>query len=307
MSREARNTCRIIRNEQIADDIFELIIDAPDISGAAMPGQFINIYLPGGAMLLPRPISIADADKTTGEVSLIYAIVGEGTRALSLIPPGDGSNSSIQSANFIDVLGPLGTGFLDYSDEIKVNKVILIGGGVGIPPLLFAAKKLRETLGTCIEIKAILGYRETPWLENHFAGICDSVGTISENPLVQNQTSQQSSGNVIDLLNTLSDEICTQDELLNKSQTLALSCGPKPMLAAVSVWCEQNKIALRVSLEERMGCGYGACAGCTTKTRQLNDPDKPQVGPSKAAGDDGIIKKKVCVHGPVFWADEVVW
>jgi dihydroorotate dehydrogenase electron transfer subunit len=78
------------------------------------------------------------------------------------------------------------------------------------------------------------------------------------------------------------------------------------MLAAVAGWCAQNDISLRVSLEERMGCGYGACAGCTAKTRSLNDPEKPQNGPNNA-GEDGVIKKKVCVHGPVFWADEVVW
>ena len=302
MSAPERKTCCIIKNERIADNIFELVIASPDIALAATPGQFVNIYLPGGAMLLPRPISIAGVNKTTGEVSLIYAIVGDGTKALS-----------IQSDNFINVLGPLGTGFLDYSSDVNIDKSILIGGGVGVPPLLFAAHRLRETLGSSIEIKAILGYRESPWLEDRFAEICNDVSTISENPpatisnelnfsvsATQTQKPQIQSGNVIDLLDI------NRDDIIAKNKVLALSCGPKPMLAAVAVWCESNKIDLRVSLEERMGCGYGACAGCTAKTRPLNNDEKPQAGPNKA-GEDGIIKKKICVHGPVFWADEVVW
>ena len=313
MNAPERKACRIIKNERIADDIFELVIAATDITEAATPGQFVNIYLPGGAMLLPRPISIAGVDRSTGEVSLIYAIVGDGTKVLSTLDPSTGANASIQSANFIDALGPLGTGFLDYSKEINIGKVILIGGGVGVPPLLFAAKRLRETLGSGIEIKAILGYRGSPWLEDRFSEICDDVSTISENPSAQNshepnisvsahhaQKPQTQAGNVIDLLDL------KRDEIIPKNKTLALSCGPKPMLAAVAAWCKLNEIDLRVSLEERMGCGYGACAGCTTKTRPLNNDEKPQAGPNKA-GEDGIIKKKICVHGPVFWADEVVW
>ena len=88
--------------------------------------------------------------------------------------------------------------------------------------------------------------------------------------------------------------------------SLALACGPWPMMAAASEWCKTRTIPLRVSLEERMGCGYGACAGCAVRTLLLNDPAKPQNGPS-VIDAEGFIRKKVCVHGPVFWADEVVW
>jgi dihydroorotate dehydrogenase electron transfer subunit len=235
--------------------------------------------MPGGAMLLPRPISIADADPDTGEISLIYASVGAGTQALSLLRPSGTAEPSV-----IEAMGPLGTGFLDFSRELK--HVLLIGGGVGVPPLLFAAKKLRETYGKDIEIAAFLGYRKEPWLDERFGQICDEVHTVSEPPTV------------IDLLD--------DSTLAFSCDTLALSCGPRPMLAAVSSWCYQRNIDLRVSLEERMGCGYGACAGCTAKTRPLDDPRKPQNGPDNP-DQDGIIKKKVCVHGPVFWAEEVVW
>jgi dihydroorotate dehydrogenase electron transfer subunit len=299
-----RDTYRIIKNELIADGICELILDAPDIARAATPGQFVNLYLSGGAMLLPRPISIAGADVRTGELSLIYAIVGAGTQALSLLRA-----ASDLAPKTIEVMGPLGTGFFDYPGSLlatenlsKVSpeepeltqftrrKVILIGGGVGVPPLFFAAQRLREAYGSDMEIAAFLGYRAVPWLDERFAQICDAVHTISE-------TIPQA-GNVVDLLDAWRE--------VTRTTVLALSCGPSPMLAAVAGWCARNSINLRVSLEERMGCGYGACAGCTAKTRPLNDPEKPQNGPDNA-GADGIIKKKVCVHGPVFWADEVVW
>jgi dihydroorotate dehydrogenase electron transfer subunit len=327
-------------------------------------------------MLLPRPISIAGADTSSGEVSLIYAVVGDGTRILSALRPvavidpamdtasasvTDASTASIidtasasvtgtasdivaaiaspaatgtattleagatpvqvPPAGVIEAMGPLGTGFFDYSGSLlrprglsARGRVLLIGGGVGIPPLLFAAQKLRAVCGDDIEIAAFLGYRGTPWLLERFAPVCDAVFRISEQPPAvsyeSNLTPQTAAipptGNVVDLLGALRDEILTPAQTASKNHTLALSCGPKPMLAAVASWCAQSHIDLRVSLEERMGCGYGACAGCTAKTRPLNDPEKPQNGPNNA-GEDGVIKKKVCVHGPVFWADEVVW
>jgi dihydroorotate dehydrogenase electron transfer subunit len=291
VSAVVRDHYRIVKNEQIADGIFELILDAPDIVRVATPGQFVNLYLPDGAMLLPRPISIADADADRGELSLIFAVVGEGTRVLSLLRPA--AFGSLP--NTLEAMGPLGTGFFDYPGGLllresapKPQNVILIGGGAGIPPLFFAAHRSREMYGADINISAFLGYRNDIWLDERFAKICDTVHTISE--------SRQ--GTVIDLID---GSVFARDD-----NTLALSCGPRPMLAAVSSWCAQNNISLRVSLEERMGCGYGACAGCTAKTRSLNDPEKPQNGPGNA-GADGVIKKKVCVHGPVFWADEVVW
>ena len=331
MNPAERNKYKIINNGQIADGIFELIIDAPGIAEAATPGQFVNIYLPGGAMLLPRPISIASVDKSTGQVSLIYATVGEGTKVLSSLNPDPGQSPGNQNDNTIEAMGPLGSGFFDYTKEIISGKVILIGGGVGVPPLLFAAQRLRETAGSAVEIKAMLGYRAAPWLTNRFTQVCDDVRTISENlqaqspsvatpqntipnnPRASGSYAANKKGTVIDLLNMMSAELSGAEATPAsdagpeaRSKTLALACGPKPMLKAVAEWCGQNDIDLRISLEERMGCGYGACAGCTTKTRSLDDHDKPQAGP-KNAGEDGIIKKKICVHGPVFWADEVVW
>jgi dihydroorotate dehydrogenase electron transfer subunit len=112
-------------------------------------------------------------------------------------------------------------------------------------------------------------------------------------------------GNVIDLLDaSLGEGGPPGADSAPQTQTLALCCGPKPMMAAAAAWCAARGIELRVSLEERMGCGYGACAGCTCRTRPVSG--KPSSGPT-IAGPDGTVKKKICAHGPVFWGDEVVW
>jgi dihydroorotate dehydrogenase electron transfer subunit len=181
--------------------------------------------------------------------------------------------------------------------------VVLIGGGVGIPPLHFAAKKLREVYQGKIIIEAMLGFREEPWYLTEFESVCDTVHVISEKEGATQQT-----GNVIDLMDSVDgiasccdraaacndkEETCNDEAGVRKGGgVLALSCGPRIMLEAVSVWCADRDLPLRVSLEERMGCGYGACAGCTVNIRE----DEMKV-----------VRKKVCVDGPVFWADEVVW
>ena len=135
-ARPFRGNCLITGHEQVSEGIMRLRFSAPEIADPATPGQFVNVYLPGGEMLLPRPISIADAQG--GEVTLIYAIVGGGTKALA----GIGAGASIE------IMGPLGTGFLDYTAKEKIYKnILLIGGGVGIPPLFFTAR--RSSLVVC--------------------------------------------------------------------------------------------------------------------------------------------------------------
>jgi len=283
MKKAERGKYKITKNKEISPGIFELWICAPEISKAGTAGQFVNVYLPDKDMLLPRPLSIADAHGET--LVLVYAVVGKGTKALA----------ELKVDEVVTIMGPLGTGFFDGESSTNKNKkVVLVGGGVGIPPLHFAAKKLRGIYQGRIQIEAMLGFREEPWYITEFESVCDTVHVISETEGVA-----PNKGNVIDLLDCLVSlamtEVGTRDDgggTCNDRGELVLACGPRAMLEAVSKWCAERNLPLRVSLEERMGCGFGACAGCTVNIR--------------TPGGESV-RKKVCVDGPVFWADEVVW
>ena len=350
MRKAERGIYEITHHAETAPGIFEMRAEAPGIGADATAGQFVNVYLPGGATLLPRPLGIADADG--GSITLVYAVVGAGTSALSHFTKGER----------IEIMGPLGTGFFDYhyqgyqgdgtfdrhrhsgdgtfdvrertqkepslscfAGDESVSEVLLIGGGTGVPPLYFAARQLRDAYGKNIKLTAFLGFPAEPWYAGRLEGICDEVFTASET-----EGAAEFYGNAIELLRHRRDGsfyvrgrtqkepslLCSDRQGLSKdpspvmgpaaSPAMALACGPRAMLAAAAGWCEARDIPLRVSLEERMGCGYGACAGCTVNTRLLNDESKPQNGP-KTPGKDGFVRKKVCVHGPAFWGDEVVW
>jgi dihydroorotate dehydrogenase electron transfer subunit len=329
----------IVSNACVADGVFEMRIAAPEMAAGATPGQFVNLYLPGGAMLLPRPISIAGADADegaatdpsagaatdadAGTVTLTYAVVGAGTAALAAMRAGE----------TVDALGPLGIGFFDYHGFVLPRRVLLIGGGVGIPPLRFAAKWLRGQAGgggdsaggAAPRIDAFLGFRAEPWYLAEFEAVCDQVHASSDTA-----GAAPFHGNVVDLLNARCADLTSNEpteaggepagesadarhsgssdgsaaEGNVGSDILALACGPRPMLAAAAAWCAARGIPLRTSLEERMGCGYGACAACTCRMRAV--PHLPTEGP-KPQTPDGTVRKKVCAHGPVFWGEEVVW
>lgn len=250
---------------------------APTVATLAVPGQFINIYLPDGSMLLPRPFGIADvktsekADKNesveTDTIEIVYAVIGKGTRLLSAQKPGQK----------LRVLGPLGNGF--DLDEMG-GTVILVGGGLGIPPLHFVSKQLAEMNGAERRSKtiAVLGYREKAFYQSEMEMASDEVYAISDTPNVMTKT-----GNVIDLL-----EMLLSDGVIDLTDATILSCGPAPMLKAVAEWSVARNIPARMSLEARMGCGYGACVGCSIKL-------------------SSDLKKKVCTDGPIFRAEDIVW
>ncbi|MDR0886657.1 MAG: dihydroorotate dehydrogenase electron transfer subunit [Clostridiales Family XIII bacterium] len=273
--------------------VYLLKIDAKDIADSARPGQFVNVYMDDSSKLLPRPISIADAED--GVLTLVIGIRGKGTAYLHTKKSGD----------YVRIMGPLGTGFLDAGDvshelvdsvssvnldspiasvdvtnlSVRADlrdashtehldpatKHILIGGGIGVPPMRLLAKTLAKSGVKPDDICVVLGYRDEPFYENGFYEITDLVY----------ETSDRDNRNVVDALN---------DEKLTSG--IIYACGPTPMLKAVKSYAQLHEMKLLISLEERMGCGYGACVGCTVKT---------------TAG-----KKKVCKDGPVFDASEVV-
>ena len=238
----------IISNHEIACGIFKMLLRLPDDYPCPDPGEFINIYLNDKSRLLPRPISVCDWEE--GVLTLVYAIAGSGTKILS--DYGCGVKIRIST--------PLGNGFLTEGTESG----ILVGGGVGVPPLLFLAKHLTGR----VPVRVILGFRSEPFLADEFP--CKAE-------IATDDGSAGYKGNVMDLLGM--QEIPTDTKIF--------ACGPKPMLTALAWFAKESGLALQVSLEERMGCGYGACVGCVCKT---------------IAGN-----RKICEDGPVFDGAEVVW
>ena len=236
----------VINNEKIARGIFKLRLRFKSAYPDPVPGQFVNIYLTNESLLLPRPISVCDWEG--GILTVVYAVVGVGTKIMASLGCGDR----------IRVSTPLGNGFKTEGLE----RCVLAGGGVGVPPLLFMAKRLTSPA------VAVLGFRKEPFLADEFP--C-GVEIATEDGSVGLK------GNVIDLMETVCTSGCVQ----------VLACGPKPMLKALTEFAGRRCLTLQVSLEERMGCGYGACVGCTCKTLTGN--------------------RKICEDGPVFYGREVVW
>lgn len=243
----------IIRQENIATDIFSLVISAKEIAEQAKPGQFVDLYSADGSKLLPRPISICEIDKEAGTLRLVYRTVGAGTKEFS----------KLTSEHTIEVLGPLGNGF-----KPEGTKAILIGGGIGIPPMLQLAKTL-----DC-EKSIVLGFRDEEFLSDEFT----PYGTVYKS---SDNGSIGVKGTVMDAIKEYGIE-----------GDIIYACGPTPMLRAIQAYALENGIKAQLSLEEKMACGIGACLACVCKSKEIDDHSK-------------VNNKRVCADGPVFYAEEV--
>ena len=246
-------TANIIRQEMIGTDIFSMIIEAKDIAVQAKPGQFVDLYSADGSKLLPRPISLCEIDREAGTLRLVYRIAGKGTAEFSRLTAG----------HTIDVLGPLGNGF-----NLEEGKAILIGGGIGIPPMLQLAKELN------CEKSIVLGYRDEEFLSEEFAPY--------------GQVYKSSDNGAIGVKGTVMDAI----KEYGIEGTHIYACGPTPMLRAIQAYALENGIRAQLSLEERMACGVGACLACVCKSKEVDH-------------HSNVHNKRVCKDGPVFYAEEV--
>ena len=244
---DKRGVFKIVQNEKIAKDVFKMVLEG-NTSAIQNCGQFINIELNG--LYLRRPISICDYDEST--ITIIYKVVGKGTEQMSNLNVGDK----------LDVLTGLGNGF---DTNCKGEKPLIIGGGVGTPPMYRLCKDLISKGKSPI---VVLGFasKEDVFYEEEFKEIKVPVYISTVDG------SYGTKGFVTDIIKDLDD------------YSYMYACGPMPMLKAVT-----NSIQVdgQLSLEERMGCGFGACMGCTIKTK------------------NGY--KRVCKEGPVFRKEELIW
>ena len=236
----------ILSNSALTDSVYKMVLSG-DTSAITNCGQFVNIQLDG--MFLRRPISVCDYDAET--LTIVYKVVGKGTEAMSAMAPG----------KKLDILTGLGNG---YDLTLAGEKPVLLGGGVGVPPMYNLAKKL---IVEGKEVKVILGFNTASeiFYEEEFKALgCQvTVTTVDGSYGVK--------GFVTTALETM-------------DYTYFYTCGPEPMLKAVY---RATKTSGQMSFEERMGCGFGACMGCSCKTL--------------------TGYKRICKEGPVMKKEEILW
>ncbi|HHV13990.1 MAG TPA: dihydroorotate dehydrogenase electron transfer subunit [Clostridiales bacterium] len=260
---EKIQTAIIVDNRPLVSDVYHLILKAPKLASEAKPGQFVMVKVASGLEpTLRRPFSLHRLDRRAGQVEIIYQVIGKGTDILTERKPGEQ----------LEILGPLGNGFCLQEGK----RVGLVGGGMGIAPLLAVAE---QAVQEAIEVVVFLGARTGDYLlakeEFEHLGqvfVVTDDGSVGEKALVSKPL---------------------EEYLQNQQLDLILACGPTPMLKALAGIVETQGIKAQLSLEQRMGCGVGACLGCAF--------------PVKAATPEGYTYKRVCHDGPVFGAHEVLF
>lgn len=254
MEKREKERAVVVSQEQIATDIYSLWLRA-EASVSAKAGQFISMYTNDSGKLLPRPISICEIDKENRQLRVVYRVTGENT--------GTEQFSKLTEGDEIEILGPLGNGF-----PLKEKKAFLIGGGIGIPPMLELAKQLHA------EKQIVVGYRDELFLAEE----------LSANGEVYVATEDGSAGTKGNVLDAIKENGLTAD--------IIYACGPTPMLRALKTYAEENNIECYISMEERMACGIGACLACVCKSKEKDH-------------HTNVHNKRICKDGPVFLATEV--
>ena len=237
---------KLISQREIAEDTFEAVLQG-DVSDITAPGQFVNIKLDG--FFLRRPISVCDVSGDT--LTIIYKVIGEGTKKMSQTPIG---------TEWLTLTG-LGNG---YDTSVSGSRPLLIGGGAGVPPMYLLCKKLIAE-GKTPSVILGFGTKKQVFYKEMFTKLGVSVA------ITTNDGSEGIRGFVTDVMD-------------NFDYTYFYTCGPEPMLKAIY---NKSKTSGQFSFEERMGCGFGACMGCTCETKYGN--------------------KRICRDGPVLVKEEIIW
>ena len=259
------SVAEVLSCELLSTGIYSMYLRT-DAAAEAVPGQFVMLSSLSDSRLLMRPISICDADKDEEKMRLVFRVVGYATDKWT----------GLKSGDRLQLLGPRGNGF---PIEASANResIALVGGGVGIPPLLFLLKKLLENGNPAQNIHIILGYRSVAdglFLLDEFKDIANVIIT----------TDDGSAGSKGTVLNGMKEDAVKPD--------IIYSCGPLPMLRALADYGKDAGIPVYVSMEERMACGVGVCLGCSVKTVSTDEHSK-------------VKRARVCSEGPVFEGKDI--
>ena len=258
MAEKKKEQALVVSQKMLAEGIFSMWIKT-EAAADAKPGQFISMYTNDGSKLLPRPISICEIDTETSKLRVVYRVTAEKT--------GTEQFSKMKAGDTLPIIGPLGNGF--PLEAGKGKRAFLIGGGIGVPPILELAKQL-----DC-EKQIIMGYRDADtFLKEQF----EENGTVY---ISTEDGSVGTKGNVMDAIreNGLEADII-------------YACGPTPMLRAIKQYAEEQGIECYISLEERMACGIGACLACVCQSKEKDH-------------HSNVNNKRICKDGPVFLSTEV--
>lgn len=257
MADKKKCAAEVVSQKVVSEGIYSMWLAFPegqDIAAAAVPGQFVSLYCKDGSRLLPRPISICEIDREEGRIRIVYRVVGKGTEEFSKLTAGD----------TVAVVGPLGNGF-----TVHEGRSVLIGGGIGIPPMLELAKSIQG------EVSVVLGYRDSDlFLKEEFEPYA-AVYVSTEDGSVGTK------GNVIDAI--LGQGL---------DADVIYACGPLPMLRGVKDYAAKKGIPAQISMEEKMACGIGACLACVCQSKERD-------------AHSNVGNKRVCKDGPVFDAQEI--
>ena len=258
MADRKKENAVVVSQEQLSNGIFSMWLQT-EAAAAAKPAQFISMYTNDGTKLLPRPISICEINKEAGQLRVVYRVTGENT--------GTKQFSQMKAGDVIPVIGPLGNGF--PLEKAEGKKAFLMGGGIGVPPILELAKQLN------CEKQIVVGYRDADtFLREQF----EANGTVYIS------TEDGSVGTKGNVMNAIAENGLSAD--------IIYACGPTPMLRAIKNYAEANGIECYISLEERMACGIGACLACVCKSKEKDHHTH-------------VHNKRICKEGPVFLSTEV--
>ena len=268
MTEKIREQGTVLRQSTLAPGIFSMEI-ATGAASFARPGQFISLYSDDPSHILPRPISLCQIDRDgsrfgNGQPALriVYRTVGAGTKEFSRKKSGDR----------IGLFGPLGNGF---EDRPKAEKVLLVGGGIGIPPMVALAEALEKNGFSKDQMISCMGYRDRALFLDSELERCSRFYPATEDGSVGTK------GTVLDAIR---EQSLTAD--------MMFACGPKPMLRALKEYAASLDLPLYISMEERMACGIGACLGCVCKTVDTDEHSR-------------VKNTRVCADGPVFDARRI--